>query len=207
MPCFHSARGVDAGKSVVPSWVGWTIRAASSFFCASFCSWAATSAAWRCVAEIMPKAPKPITRIAMRQVTMRGLRRKSAGRLRVKIRFDVAYVCPVRRDDLLKERGGRAREPVRNWGVLGLPPIRGLPLVRGPPPVRGLPLARGLPDTLSVGRERSEALWEGYRSREGISAECRSGEGPSERRWLRVDLSSRGLRASCARGGNAWLPL
>lgn len=126
---------------------------------------------------------------------MRGLRRKSAGRLRVKIRFDVAYECPVRRDDLLKERGGRAREPVRNWGVLGLPPIRGLPLVRG------------LSDTLSVGRERSEALWEGYRSREGISAECRSGEGPSERRWLRVDPSSRGLRASCARGGNAWLPL
>lgn len=195
MPCFHSARGVDAGKSVVPSWVGWTIRAASSFFCASFCSWAATSAAWRCVAEIMPKAPKPITRIAMRQVTMRGLRRKSAGRLRVKIRFDVAYECPVRRGDLLKERGERAREPVRNWGVLGLPPIR------------GMPLGRGWSDTLSVGRERSEALWEGYRSREGISAECRSGEGPSERRWLRVDLSSRGLRASCARGGNAWLPL
>lgn len=195
MPCFHSARGVDAGKSVVPSWVGWTIRAASSFFCASFCSWAATSAAWRCVAEIMPKAPKPITRIATRQVTMRGLRRKSAGRLRVKMRFDVAYECPVRRGDPLKERGERAREPVRNWGVLG------------PPPVRGLPLARGLSDTLSVGRERSEALWEGYRSREGISAECRSGEGPSERRWLRVDLSSRGLRASCARGGNAWLPL
>lgn len=126
---------------------------------------------------------------------MRGLRRKSAGRLRVKIRFDVAYECPVRRGDLLKERGERAREPVRNWGVLG------------PPPVRGLPLARGLSDTLSVGRERSEALWEGYRSREDISAECRSGEGPSERRWLRVDLSSRGLRASCARGGNAWLPL
>lgn len=126
---------------------------------------------------------------------MRGLRRKSAGRLRVKIRFDVAYECPVRRGDLLKERGERAREPVRNWGVLGLPPIR------------GLPLARGLSDTLSVGRERSEALWEGYRSREGISAECRSGEGPSERRWLRVDLSSRGLRASCARGGNARLPL
>lgn len=126
---------------------------------------------------------------------MRGLRRKSAGRLRVKMRFDVAYECPVRRGDPLKERGERAREPVRNWGVLGLPPIR------------GLPLARGLSDTLSVGRERSEALWEGYRSREGISAECRSGEGPSERRWLRVDLSSRGLRASCARGGNAWLPL
>lgn len=80
---------------------------------------------------------------------MRGLRRKSAGRLRVKIRFDVAYECPVRRDDLLKERGERAREPVRNWGVLGLPPIR------------GLPLARGLSDTLSVGRERSEALWGG----------------------------------------------
>ena len=99
---------------------------------------------------------------------MRGLRRKSVGRLRVKIRFDVAYECPVRRGDLLKERGERAREPVRNWGVLGLPPIR------------GLPLARGLSDTLSVGRERSEALWEGYRSREGISAECRSGEGLSE---------------------------
>ena len=45
---------------------------------------------------------------------------------------------------------------------------------------RDVPLARGLPDTLSVGRERSEALWEGYRSREGISAECRSGEGLSE---------------------------
>lgn len=83
---------------------------------------------------------------------MRGLRRKSAGRLRVKIRFDVAYECPVRRDDLLKERGGRAREPVRNWGVLGLPPIRGLPLVRGPPPVRGLPLARGLREGLMAAR-------------------------------------------------------
>lgn len=83
---------------------------------------------------------------------MRGLRRKSAGRLRVKMRFDVAYECPVRRGDLLKERGERAREPVRNWGVLGLPPIRGLPLVRGPPPVRGLPLARGLREGLVAAR-------------------------------------------------------
>ena len=83
---------------------------------------------------------------------MRGLRRKSAGRLRVKMRFDVAYECPVRRGDPLKERGERAREPVRNWGVLGPPPVRGLPLVRGPPPVRGLPLARGLREGLMAAR-------------------------------------------------------